>query len=189
MADLTDLERSAQRRIVGMVVARVNAVLASDGMALWRAEAESPTLTGDLDVLGVPHIAGRALKPPGQWETKVVWGTEAVLDLDGVAALGQWFPKLEQAYAAIPADSPALRKFVFFDVTPEAVAVTRASWAMSWPWWSKTAMKRAGFLCADCGKDPRPETEAAYRLAKANGRKSYFCQPCATVRNPLIGGG
>lgn len=74
VADVTEEQRAAQRRIVGVV--RASGVLGLFGLALWREanagewKASAEEIAEDLALLGVPHTVVAASRPPTSREPR-----------------------------------------------------------------------------------------------------------------------
>lgn len=185
VADATEGQRAAQKRIVGVV--RASCVLGLFGLALWREadagewKASAEEVAADLAVLGVPHTVVGANRPPTSRSPMVRRGREIRVVWDDLPALTRWMPSLAKAMEDVPEDALDGKGFAFFEPQPGGMAVLRAAFAADFPWWTAKQAARMGLLCSVCGWDLRqrgPEGRAGYRILGEDGRRRMFCGPC-----------
>ncbi|MFJ6661307.1 hypothetical protein ACIQNG_33925 [Streptomyces sp. NPDC091377] len=183
MAQLvTEAERAAQRRLVGVV--RTSSVLTGGGLAMWREcnagewKASAAELSQDLDVLKVPHEVVVAFRPPRAREARRRKGQEVRV---AFAKLVRWVPSLQQPIDELPAETPGFT-FTYCEPRPSGMAMlVLSSFAAEWPAWSVKQAEAMGLLCAECRFDLRArgaERRLAYNLPVEPARRRLVCGDC-----------
>ncbi|MFB9466977.1 hypothetical protein [Streptomyces cinereospinus] len=112
MAQLSEEERSAQRRIVATV--RSCGVLNSDGLAMWREadcgewKATAADIGQDLDQLQVPYQVVAAYRFPlaNAWNKSLRRGEEVRIAAKDLIHLVRWMPSLKKSIDDLPGDCP-----------------------------------------------------------------------------------
>ncbi|MBX4178402.1 hypothetical protein [Streptomyces geysiriensis] len=160
MAQLSEQERSAQRRIVATV--RSCGVLNSDGLAMWREadcgewKATAAEIGQDLDVLEVPHTVVTAYRFPlaNSWNKRMRRGEEVRIEGKDLTHLVRWMPSLKKSIDSLPDDCPGWG-FMFFQPKAEGMALMGFALSADWPVWSEKQARAARLLCAECDWDLR----------------------------------
>ena len=98
---LTGAERSAQRRLLGII--RTSGLFDQDGLHIWREKgaeewkAGAEQITGYLDALAVPYTVAIARRPAyrSRYGTVPI-GWDIRISCDDLPALVRWMPNLEK---------------------------------------------------------------------------------------------
>ncbi|MFJ8494966.1 hypothetical protein ACIRBZ_42535 [Streptomyces sp. NPDC094038] len=160
MAQLSEEERSAQRRIVATV--RSCGVLNSDGLAMWREadcgewKATAADIGQDLDQLQVPYQVVAAYRFPlaNAWNKSLRRGEEVRIATKDLIHLVRWMPSLKKSIDGLPGDCPGWN-FLFFKPKAEGMVLMGLALAADWPVWSEAQARRSRLLCAECDWDLR----------------------------------
>lgn len=182
---VTEAERAAQRRIVGVV--RTSSVLNGDGLAVWREypasdwEESAAELSADLDRLRVPHEIVIAYRPPLARETRDIKGQEVRVAFTELPHLVRWVPSLQQPIDELPVDTPG---FTFVYCEPRVSGMEMmllSSLAAEWPVWTDRQAEAMGLMCAKCGFDLRTRgnrQRLAYNIPAQAGWRRLMCGAC-----------
>ncbi|MGX5185795.1 hypothetical protein ACWKT5_23960 [Streptomyces avermitilis] len=186
MAQLvTEAERAAQRRLVGVV--RTSGVLTGGGLAMWREynagewKASAAELSQDLDTLTVPHEIVIAFRPPRAREVRRRKGQEVRVAFAELGKLVRWMPSLQQSIDELPSETPG---FTFTYCEPRPTGMTMlalSSFAAEWPAWTAKQAEAMGLLCAECRFDlrtPGAERRLAYNIPTQPDRRRLVCGDC-----------
>ncbi|WP_331762245.1 hypothetical protein OG524_36450 (plasmid) [Streptomyces sp. NBC_01520] len=179
--------RAAQRRIVGTINAsgRLNA----DGLAMWREincgewKATAAELSGDLDLLQVPHAVVTAFRFPlaTSYSKAMREGEEVRILRENLGHLVPWMPSLEQVIADIPEDAPHW-DFTVFQPRADGMVIAILRLSAEWPAWSKKQARAARLVCAECDYDLRDKAEDRapfdVRLPEQPKRRRLVCGKC-----------
>ncbi|MFI6209186.1 hypothetical protein ACIBAI_22745 [Streptomyces sp. NPDC051041] len=179
--------RAAQRRIVGTINAsgRLNA----DGLAMWREasygewKATAADISGDLDLLQVPHTVVTAFRFPlaTSYSKAIREGEEVRILRENLGRLVPWMPSLEQVIADTPEDAPHW-DFTVSQPRADGMAIAMLRLSAEWPSWSKKQARAARLVCAECDYDLRDKAEDRapfdVRLPEQPKRRRLVCGKC-----------